>query len=147
MHQNIQEKAFLIIDEFLSTLASNPKGGWFKTLGQPSEYLFAKQIMDEHQLISYRNPGNRMSISDISSKGLEVIRMGGIKKYLSIKHGSSAERESLELQQLRTNVELLKSQYFNYEKDRARFIRNEWAVWIGMGISIISLLISLAFRK
>ena len=57
------------------------------------------------------------------------------------------EIENLELQQLRTNVKILTDQHIDYLKDRKRFIRNEWALWIGILLSLIAIIISISSKK
>ncbi|MBS1656333.1 MAG: hypothetical protein JSU05_15880 [Bacteroidetes bacterium] len=93
MFSELEEKAFIIVDSFLNDLSLSKNNGFFSTYGKPNEFFLAKEIMDKYQLISYRNPGSKTSIVDISQNGLIILRSGGIKKYLSDSMHESEERE------------------------------------------------------
>jgi hypothetical protein len=142
-----EEKAFVVVDKFLNDLTTSDKRSWFNTYAKPTEYFLAKELMDKYHLITYRAPGSKTSIVDIGDNGLRIIKAGGIKKYLQSINEKSEEKENLELQQLRTNVQILVDQRSDYLKDRKRFIRNEYALWIGILISLIALLISIFAKK
>lgn len=86
----------------------------------------------------------------LTLKGISFIESGGYKALeLKSKKASETqtEKDNLELQQLRTNVQILVDQRLDYLKDRKRFIRNEYALWIGILISLIALLISIFAKK
>jgi len=147
MFSEKEEKAFIVIDAYLSKLQASSGADWFNTYGKPSEFFLAKEIMDKHRLIIYRDPHSENSLSDISQLGLTVICKGGIKQYLLSQSQTIIEKETLERQQLRAAIENLTTQNQNYKKDRNRFIRNEWILWIGLALSIISLLLSMSSKK
>jgi hypothetical protein len=142
MFSELEEKSFKVIDEFLLKLQSSPES--FITYGKPTEFFLAKDLMKTHKLIAYRIPGSDTSICDISQTGLEVIKKGGMKNYLLSISQSKEEKENLELQQLRTNVINLTNQHIDYLRDRKRFIRNEWAMWLTLLLAAIAIIISLA---
>jgi hypothetical protein len=144
MFSELEEKAFKVIDEFLLELQSSPKGDSFITYGKPSEFFYAKELMNTHKLITYRIPSSPTSICDISPMGLEVFKKGGMKNYLISVNQSKEEKENLELQQLRTNVGVLTNQHMDYLRDRKRFVRNEWGMWLSLLLAVIAIIISLA---
>jgi hypothetical protein len=143
MFSDKEEKAFKVVDDFLIKLQTSCNGEWFKTYGKPPEFFLAKQLMEKYNLITYRAPGSKESLSDISPDGLMIINNGGLRNYLISLGHSKEERENLELQQLRTNVQVLSNQHLDYEKDRKRFIRNELALWLSILLSIVAIVISI----
>lgn len=137
-----EEKAFVVIDNFLKELTSSNKGGWFNTYGKPTEYLLAKELMDKHRLITYRNPGNKMSIVDMGDNGLTIIKHGGIKKYLLSINQKSEEKENLELQRLRLENEKLVNDLVDFPKIKSQ--RN-WLLIIAV-VELLAILIGLILQ-
>jgi len=136
-----EEKAFVIIDNFLTELQSSTKGGWFNTYGKPTEYFLAKELMDKHRLITYRNPGNKMSIVDMGDNGLTIIKHGGIKKYLTSISQTKEEKENLELQQLRSDNILKTNQLIDYDTTKRQLKYSMIANVVLAVIGLIELLL------
>lgn len=143
MFTELEEKAFKVVDEFLGELQSSKNEKSFFTYGKPQEFFLAKELMKMHKLIIYRIPSSDTSICDIGPMGIEVIKKGGIKKYLVSINQSKEEKENLELQQLRKNIEVLTNQHNDYLQEKKRFVRSEWGMWLSLVVSAIAVAISL----
>lgn len=137
-----EEKAFVVIDNFLNELTSSSKGGWFNTYGKPTEYFLAKELMDKYRLITYRNLGSKMSIVDIGDNGLTIIKTGGIKKYLLSNNQKSEEKENLELQRLRLENEKLVNELVDFPKVKSQ--RN-W-LFVIAAVELLAILIGLILQ-
>lgn len=137
-----EEKAFVIIDNFLHELTSSNKGGWFNTYGKPTEYFLAKELMDKYRLITYRNPLSKMSKVDIGEKGLTIIKAGGIKKYLLSNNHKSEEKETLELQRLRLENDKLVNDLIDFPNVKSQ--RN-W-LFVIAAVELLAILIGLILQ-
>ena len=137
-----EEKAFIVIDTFLTELTTSDKGGWFNTYGKPTEYFLAKELMDKYRLITYRAPGSKTSIVDIGDNGLTIIKAGGIKKYLLSINEKMEEKENLELQRLRLENEKLVNDLVDFPKIKSQ--RN-WLFIIAV-IELLAILIELILQ-
>jgi len=100
MYTDKQEIAFAIIDKFLAELQSSNGNINFNTYGKSTEYFLAKDLMETHGLIKYRNPASNTSIVDITQNGVELLKYGGIKKYLTNSKQSSEEKGKLEFEKI-----------------------------------------------
>lgn len=147
MSDDLQDKAYVVVDEFLKKLESAPRGSWFNTLGKGSEYHLAKQIMDSLGLITYRSPGSKTSISDITSTGIQVLKSGGIKAYLNQSSAVATEKENLELQSLRSQTQLLTNQLIDYGSTKAKLdLANKATVVVAI-VAVIELVLLIVLKS
>ncbi|OQP56080.1 hypothetical protein A4H97_21110 [Niastella yeongjuensis] len=58
--------------------------------------------------------------------------------------GQKGFRSPVKCTQLRTNVGVLTNQHMDYLRDRKRFVRNEWGMWLSLLLAVIAIIISLA---
>ena len=119
-YSELEIKAFKIVDDFLKKLEEGDPIPFY-TFGQPKEYKIAEQLFKEHDLIQSRNPSNINSIVDITRNGLEVIKIGGIERYLTIikeQDEIKQSKEILEYEKLRNELELIKNQLNDYSKTK-----------------------------
>ena len=142
-----EEKAFIIIDNFLNELTTSKRDCFFSTYAKPTEYFLAKEIMDKHRLITYRAPGSKMSIIDIGKNGLTIIKAGGIKKYLLSLTQKSEEKERLEYEKINAEIIDIRNRIFDYDSTKKRAIRGEWIAALGLLLSAIAILITLLSKK
>ncbi len=68
MFTDLEEKAFVIIDDFLKQLQADDDS-FFSTYAKPKEYFLAKELMEKYSLVTFRAPGNNLSIVDITQTG------------------------------------------------------------------------------
>ncbi|MFZ4740087.1 MAG: hypothetical protein ACOYLE_02865 [Bacteroidales bacterium] len=144
-HNELEKKAYEIVDSFLNKLEKG-KEIFFNTYCKPQEYNLAKQILEKYDLIIYRAPGEKSSIVDITQNGLEIIKVGGIQKFLDSKtqqEESKELKEKLEFEKLQAEIVLIQKQLFDYEKTKKRAKRSEWIAIIAILITIISLILPL----
>lgn len=108
MFTDLEEQAFIIVDNYLTDLIKSSDIPLFNMYGASKQYIIAKQILEKYDLINYRAPGNASSIVDITTKGLTINKNGGIRLYLVSIAQKLEEKENLELQKLRSeNKKLL----------------------------------------
>jgi hypothetical protein len=144
-HSDLEKKAYKIVDSILNELKLG-KEKVFNTYAKPQEYFIAKQLFETYDLIRFRVPGENLSIVDITQKGLDIIKVGGMEKFLDSKtqQGESKElREKLEFEKLQAEVVFIQKQLMDYDKTKKRAKRSEWIAIMAIILTIISLLLKL----
>lgn len=105
-------KAFKIVDHFLDSLRGNKNGRLIlndRELAYTSEGMIAQEIIYDHNLIILRKPeAGKNSVVDISQKGLEVIRNGGIQIYIEELEGKEEQREEADQLDLEISRNIVK---------------------------------------
>lgn len=111
-----------------------------------SLYMSAVKKLVDKNLLEYEvSKGNtkidEWSILSISIDGKAVIQKGGYEKVYNSEFIKNEEKENLEVQQLRTNVQLLTNQLVDYEKYKRITKANQVVSLLAMLLSAIAVLI------
>jgi len=146
------------LDVFFAILLKSTYGEYVDTWKlklKHNQQIYFESLLLETGLVVDDSGSAEQSRFKLTSKGTVLLNKYGsysnfisqVEKEKTIQRTKTEERENLELQQLRTNVKILTDQHLDYLKDRKRFIRNEWALWIGIILSLIALILSLSSKK
>lgn len=146
------------LDAFFAVLLKSSYGEYLNTWKLKLKYsqqTYFESLLLETGLVVDDSGDAEQTHFKLTSKATVLLNKYGsysnfisqVEKEETIQRTKAEERENLELQQLRTNVKILTDQHLDYLKDRKRFIRNEWALWIGILLSLIAILISTSSKK
>jgi hypothetical protein len=142
-----EEKAFIVVDNFLKELSASDNGGWFNTYGASSDRILAKELLDKYGLITYRSTNRKTSIIDISQEGLRILKAGGLKKYLSDTIEYAEQKEKMQYEKLNAELIDIRNKIFDYDSTKKRAIRGEWIAALGLLLSAIAILITLLSKR
>ncbi len=148
MFSELEEKTFLVVDKFLNELNTFNTEISFYTNGNSKEYFLAKELMLKYDLIKYRKPGSNTSIVDITQNGLTILKGGGIKVFLSKSAQKMEERENLEMQKLRGEIDDLTNRLMDYDNVKSRSVRSDRLAILAIILTAIGLLLQwLTYRN
>ena len=135
---NNLDEAYNIIDKELEHLSKESDAAIdfniYSTVGQQ-----ALKIIQDHVLITFRSANIPGSMADIQPKGLEVLKIGGIKNYLDKLNNKTIQgeaKEALEIEKLQHDILYLKNQLTDYKSNKRR-------TSFALIIAIIALLLQL----
>jgi hypothetical protein len=145
----LEIKACNLIDDFLEKLEGR-QVKFFDTYAKPPEYYIAKELMDKYNLISYRAPGNKMSIVDITTNGLKIKPIGGMKNFvcsINQKVETKDVKDKMEYDKLQAEVILIQNQMFDYDKTKRRAARGELVAIIAVIVSVLGFFLQWLLSK
>jgi hypothetical protein len=135
----LEIKACNLIDDFLEKLEGR-QVKFFDTYAKPPEYYIAKELMDKYNLISYRAPGNKMSIVDITTNGLKIKPIGGMKNFVC------SINQKVETKDVKDKMEY-DNQMFDYDKTKRRAARGELVAIIAVIVSVLGFFLQWLLSK
>ena len=148
MYSDIELKSFKLIDSFLKKLSDDGDGSFYDidpNNQHSKECQFAYKIMCDKDLISFRKGfPDKNSIIDISSNGINILKLGGYTNYLDaliLKSDKDEYIKNLEFEKTKTDLELAKRMLKEYPKTK-------WAARLGFIIaSCLAILELVKFLK
>lgn len=129
---DFETNIFKIVDDELDHLLKEKYGATIKFEIYTTEGQQALEIIQNHNLITFRDLEINNCIADISLNGRYVITSGGIKKYLNNlreKVLQKENKEELELEKIKKEIILLKNQLGDYRT-------NKWIALLALIISV-----------
>jgi hypothetical protein len=118
---NFEKNVYANIDNALHLLSKSNTGEPLPFNSRDSEGKEAISIIRQHNLISFRSTNINRSIVDITTTGHKVLEMGGINIYLNKLNDieiRKQNKESLELDKLFSEVQILQRQLSDYTRNK-----------------------------
>jgi len=106
---------------------------------QPKEIIRVQKSDDSNWLVE----GTGL-LFDFMQQGGMKFQWDGQIELAKIQHQEKVEKERLERENLKLNIDLNKKVIKDYPKTKSRAKRNEWVAWAGIILSILSIILQKA---
>ena len=141
MPSDLESKAYGIVDTLLIILKDNPKGTPYYAEGLGSAGFLAKEIIDRYKLVNYQRSNNAQSFVSIGAEGFKVLELGGIEEYIALRQNKEKEKESLEIQLLRSDLQKTRLEIDNLVNTVSDYDKTKSIASRGFTISVITVIL------